>query len=766
MSRQISRRAVGRRALWICLVAALATGVAAQENPTPAPGGGAAAQRTATAAKRPRIALALAGGGARGGAHIGVLKVLEELRIPIDCIAGTSMGALVGGGYASGMPAADIEKFVRNVDWKSVVAGVGTRHLVPAEQKRFNDTSGSVELGLKGGKIIPPSGLIASSRIEDVLRGYVAKARAVADFDRLPIPYRAVATDMLTGDMVVLDHGDIAMAMRASMAIPGAFAPVTTDRYVLSDGYVVRNLPIDVARNLCGDIVIAVNLAKPTASREQLVGPGSLISRSQDIMSEANERVQLETLTDKDIRIDVDVKDFGAADFERTAETIPLGEKAARAMAARLATLSVSPPEYAAWRTRVTVSQNLAIKVADVQFRGLKYVNPEYLRSVTRIHAGDTVDIAAISQDAARLAVLDDLDSVGYRFEGNPDNPVLVWEPRERQIGRDVLRPSVGIYAGGSGELRFELEVQYVRRWLNDYGGQWRNRVQLGTSSLFATSLYQPLETSQIFFVEPGALIGRSIEDIYNDYHRIAQYFFIDLGGEVDLGVNLGSNSQLRAGYFADRRRIEVDTGTSLLPTGKHTDAGLVASGFFDNRDSSTFASRGTAAEIQYVRSDNGLGADRHWETLEAAARQVLRAGVTTLGFTAAGGTDFGSTLPADRAFSLGGPQSFPGYSPGEVRARAYWTVQGNVLWRVADILPIANQALYGGLGVEAGHVHDRVDPVADGDLYGISGYLGGRTPIGTLTIGVGKATGAWAGWVTLGTPVGSGSILDQPIFR
>jgi outer membrane translocation and assembly module TamA len=139
---------------------------------------------------------------------------------------------------------------------------------------------------------------------------------------------------------------------------------------------------------------------------------------------------------------------------------------------------------------------------------------------------------------------------------------------------------------------------------------------------------------------------------------------------------------------------------------------------------------------------------------------------VTTLWLTAAGGTDLGSTLPADRAFSLGGPQSFPGYAPGEVRARAYWTAQSNVLWRVADILPIANQALYGGLGVEAGHVHDRVDPVADGDLYGISGYLGGRTPIGTLTIGVGKATGAWAGWVTLGTPVGSGSILDQPIFR
>src|SRR5262249_43529458 len=364
-------------------------GLAAQPAPSPAP-------PTEAAAKRPRIALALAGGGARGGAHIGVLKVLEELRVPVDCIAGTSMGALVGGGYASGMPAAEIEQFVSNVDWKSVVAGVGSRNLVPAEQKRFNETSGSIELGLKDGKIIPPSGLVASSRIEDVLRAYVAKSRAVTDFDRLPIPYRAVATDMLTGKMVVLNHGDIATAMRASMAIPGAFAPVVTDQFVLSDGYVVRNLPIDVARELCGDVVIAVNLAKQNATHEQLVGPASLISRSSDIMMEANELAQLQTLTDRDIRIDVDLEGFSAADFERTAETIPLGEKAARSVAAKLATLSVSPEEYAAWRSRVTVSQNLEIRVADVQIRGLKYVNPEYLRTLLRVHAGDTVDIAAI----------------------------------------------------------------------------------------------------------------------------------------------------------------------------------------------------------------------------------------------------------------------------------------------------------------------------------------------------------------------------------
>jgi NTE family protein len=695
-----------------------------------------------------------------------VLKVLEELRIPVDCIAGTSMGALVGGGYASGMPASDIEQFLRNVDWKSVVGGVGNRPLQYPEQKRFDDATGSVELGLKNGKIATRSGLLSTSAIENLLRSYVARARSVADFNKLPIPYRAVATDMLTGNMVVLDHGDIATAMRASMAIPGAFAPVITDQYVLSDGFVVRNLPIDVARNACADVVIAVNLTKETVTREQLLNPAKLMSRGNDVMSEANERLQLQTLTDRDVRIDVVLGDIGPADFERTPETIALGEKAARAAASRLAVLSVSEQDYAAWRRRVTVHQNIETRIADVQFEGLKRVNPEYLRTLTSVRAGDTVDITAISRDAARMAVVDDLDGVEYKLTGDPDNPVLVWQPKEKQIGRDYLRPSIGLYSSGAGDLQFDVAVQHVRRWLNPYDGQWRNRLQLGSDSLVESSLYQPLNVAQSFFIEPGLRARRSIEDVYNDSDRVARYHFIDVGGRFDVGANLAQDTQIRVGYWAFKHRTEVDTGITLLPEADATDAGLAATATYDSRNLSSFATQGIAAALQYLKSDSSLGADRDWQRIEAAARKGVAAGKMALWFTAAGGTDLGSTLPADRAFSLGGPQSFPGYAPGEIRANRYWTVTGALLWRVADILPIANQALYGGVTFEGGRVYERVDPVADGALYGVSAYFGGRTPIGTLTLGVGRATGAWGGWISLGTPVGTGSILDQPMFR
>jgi NTE family protein len=676
------------------------------------------------------------------------------------------MGALVGGGYASGMSAMEIERFVNAVDWKAVVGGVGTRSLESVEQKRFNDSAGTIELGLKGGRITPRGGLIDSSRIEDVLRAYVAKARTVYDFDHLPISFRAVATDMLTGKMVVLDRGDIAMAMRASMAIPGAFPPVITDQYVLSDGYIVRNLPIDVVRQTCADVVIAVNLVKPTAKREQLVSAAGLVWRSTEITMEENERLQLETLTHRDVRIDVDPGDISPNQFERTAQTIPQGEKAARAAADRLAALSVSAAEYAAWRRSISVNQNIELKVAHVRFEGLKHVSPEYLRSVTSLRDGDTVDIAAISRDASRLAALDALQGVAYQLSGDPNHPDLVWRPTEKQLGPDYLRLGFGLYAAGGGVLLFDLDVQYVRPWLNAYGGQWRNRLKLGTTSLAASSLYQPLNAKQTFFIEPGVEASRSLEYVYNDYHRIAQYFFNDLGGRIDFGVNFGTKAQVRIAYWADHRGTELDTGVSLLPTGESTDAGLAAVAFYDTRDSASFANSGTAAAIQYYRSDSALGAMRNWETLEAAARQALPMGKTLLWLTAAAASDLGSTLPADRAFSLGGAQSFAGYAPGEIRARRYATLQGDVLWRIANILPVANQTLYGGIRLQGVRVADRVDPVPGGRLYGISGYLGGRTPIGTVTIGVGKATGAWAAWLTFGTPIGTGSILNQALFR
>jgi NTE family protein len=724
---------------------------------------------TPTESARPRIGLVLAGGGAKGGAHVGVLKVLEELHVPIDCIAGTSMGALVGGGYSSGIPAAELEKFVRNIDWKKVVGSQGRRQLEPIEQKRAGATySNEFEFGLSGQGLHIPGGIVNTSNVEDLLRSYVANARLETNFDKLPIPYRAVATDMVTGKMIVLRDGDLATAMRASMAIPGAFTPVLMDDKILSDGGLVRNIPIDVARDLCADVVIVVNLVEPSVDPQRLQSAMQLLSRTMDVMIEANETLQLQSIGPKDVRIDVEMGTITTADFERVPETIPLGEAATRRHAQSLARYAVPPEQYAAWRRSVTTSQDIAARIADIRFEGLKYMTPEYLATVDRVNPGDVVDSAAISREAQRMSVLQDLESVGYRLDGERATPTLTWLPREKTIGPNYLKVDLGLYASAEGDLTFGLYGRHVRTWVNSLGAQWRNEIQVGGLQLASTSLFQPLDVAQRWFVEPRVAYGRSIEDVFRDDERIARYTFRDAVMQLDAGINIGSYAQARLGYIYDDRKVEVDIGSALMPETEPVDTGFILGAQYDSRDSGFSPTRGMTAAFEYVYSDDALGGDRGWERAELGMGLAVPLRRDVLWVTVAGGTDLRDDLPADRAFPLGGPGSFPGLELGELRVGSYWNIGTSYLWNVKELLPVKNLALYAGGRIMAGQVYDRIDDAGrTGDLYGVSVFLTGRTLFGPLTLGAGAtSTESWSVWLSVGRPLGHGTILERGIFQ
>ena len=723
---------------------------------------------------RPRIGLVLAGGGAKGGAHIGVLKVLEEMHVPVDCIAGTSMGALIGGGYASGKTAAELEEFVTGIDWKSVVGGVGRRDLQTIEQKRAGTTySNNIEMGLKDGRLVLPAGIVNTSSIDDLLRTYVAGARSETDFDELPIPYRAIATDMITGSMIVLDSGDLATAMRASMAIPGAFAPVETEEYVLSDGGMVRNLPVDVARDLCADVVIVVNLVEDQVRREDLGTATEVLGRSTGVMIAANENLQLENLTENDVLINVIMGSITTSDFERVPETIPLGENTARAAAGELAALAIPEARYRTWRESVTVGQEAETRLADVRYVGLERVNPDYLRTRAAVSAGDAVDIARISSEAQHMSAIHEFESVEYRLTGDPANPTLEWWPAEKEYGPSYLKFDLGLYGSVDGDFGFVIYGKHTRTWLNTLGAEWRNELQFGYFSNFSTSFYQPLDIAQRFFVEPKAILTRSWEDIFVDGDRVASYNFGDLGGKADFGVNLSDDAQVRLGYVYTRRKTNVETGPSPLPEGTRDDAGLMVTATFDSRDTSFNPTRGVGAELEYINSDESLGAELDWERIELGIGAAVPVRGDVIWMTLAGGSDLGTDLPLDRTFNLGGPGSFPGLELGEIRVSNYWTLSGSYLWKLADTLSIRGQALYAGLRLEAGQISGRLDETQipnfddDNTLYGASLYLAGRTSVGPVTLGLGATSlDSWALWVAVGRPVGNGTILERGIFR
>ena len=717
---------------------------------------------------RPRVGLVLAGGGAKGGAHVGVLKVLEEMHIPVDCIAGTSMGALVGGGYASGIPAAELEDFLVNIDWKKVVGSQGRRDLEPIEQKRAGPTySNEFEFGITENGIRVPSGLINTSNVEDLLRVYVANARLETDFDRLPIPYRAVATDMVSSRMVVLEGGDLATAMRASMAIPGAFAPVTMNGMILSDGGLVRNIPIDVARDLCADVVIVVNLVEPDTDPAKLVSAPQLLSRTMDVMIIANEELQLQSIGPDDVRIDVEMGEIGTSDFEQVPQTIPLGEAATRRMADALTKYAVPEAEYLAWRAAVTQSQEIETRIADVRFEGLELVNPDYLVARQQVQAGDVVDTLAISQEAQRMSALQDFESVSYRLDGDPESPTLTWLPREKSWGPDYLKVDLGAYVSQDGDQRFNLYARHVRTWVNSLGAEWRNEMQVGGENLLATSLFQPLDDAHRFFVEPKAMFSKSVEDIFLNDERVARYEFKDVAGQLDAGLNMGRYAQARLGYIYDRRDVGVDIGSPLLPELDVIDAGAVFSAQFDSRDTAFSPTRGVAVALEYMHSDDALGADRDWERGELGVGVAVPLRNDVLWLTLAGGSSLGGNLPPDRAFALGGPGSFPGFELGELRVDGYWTLDTSYLWRVKEVLPIRNLALYAGFRLTGGAVYNRIDTGEDDEIYGGSVFLAGRTMVGPMMVGLGTTSiESWSLWLSIGRPVGHGTIMEKGIFR
>jgi NTE family protein len=716
-----------------------------------------------TVGPRPRIGLVLGGGGAKGAAHVGVLSVLEELRIPIDCVVGTSMGALVGGTFASGMDARELEDAVRSISWQEAIARSGLRNKVPMRRKLAGNTySNSLEFGVRGGRLVAPSGLINSQNVDLTIQYLVARSRGVTDFDRLPIPFRAVATDMQTGEMVVLGKGDIALAMRASMAVPGAFAPVTIDGRILGDGGLTRNVPVDIARQTCADVVIAVAVPNPAPTADQLRSPLTLLSRTLDVLINANERQQLETLGPDDVRIVIDMGDIGSASFDRVPDAIPVGRAAALAQRAALSRYSLPEEQFAAWRATTSRTGREPVTVAQVNIVGAERANPELIRRTFGIEAGDTVDNRRIGERATAVFALSDFERVAYTLSGG-EQPTLDLHLTEKSWGPNILRFDLGFHIGTDANTAFVIGGDYLRTWINPLGGELHGSWRFGRTSGLDASLYQPLDADQRWFVEPGATGRRSIEDIFIDGDSLARYEFSHAWGSLDVGRVFGNRMELRAGVRSGGQSVDREIGTVGLPeiSGEGY-GGLTMRYAYDSRDRNTLWQSGTLARIEYFRGVEALGAVETYDRVEGFAATVVPFGGKALYLRASGGAAFGSDLPIYDTFTLGGPVSLPGLSLGELRGTSYWNAKATYLHRVANISYVFGQALYAGFSLSAADMAGRIDGVDAPPVYSGALLLSGRTPLGPLSLSLALTSDSdWQIMFGLGRPIEERSITD-----
>ena len=752
--------------LAVARVATADSGVA-QPMPTgsiPAPAVVSPDPGEATTAHRPRIGLVLGGGGAKGAAHVGVLAALEQLRIPIDCVVGTSMGALVGGTFAAGRTAREVEDAVRAISWQEAIARRGLRSKVPMRRKLSGSVySNGLEFGLGDGRLITPSGFLSTQNIDLTIQYLVSRSRDIRDFDQMPIPFRAIATDMQRGEMVVLASGDLAQAMRASMAVPGVFAPVTIDGRLLGDGGLTRNVPVDIARETCADVVIAAAVPNPMPDPEDLRSPLTLVARTLDVLIGANERQQLDTLGPQDVKIIIDMGDIGSASFDRVQDAIPLGHAATLARRAELERYALPEAEYLAWRSAHTRQLRESMTLAGVTVQGAQRVNEDFVRHTLGLQAGDVVDNAAIAKRVTSVFALSDFETVGYALSGDPERPTLDVLLQEKSWGPNIVRFDLGFHLGTDENTAFTIGADFLRAWVNERGGEIHGAARIGRTTGLDLALNQPLDAAQRWFVEPGVTLQRSLEDVFADGESIARYRFSHGWGYLDAGRVFGNHTELRAGLRAGGQSVQREIGIPDLPeiSGEGY-GGITARLTHDTRDRDVLWTDGTLLRVTYFRGMEGLGAVDDYDRLEAMAVTAVPFGDSVAYFRASGGSSFGAQLPVYDAFTLGGPVSMPGFSVGELRGSNYWSAHASFLHRVADISYVFGQALYAGLNISAADIDDRIGLTPDDPVYSTGLVLTGRTPLGPVSLSLAFTSESdWQFVFGLGRPIEERAITD-----
>jgi NTE family protein len=661
-----------------------------------------------TPAHRRRIGLALSGGGALGLAEIGVLRWMEENQIPVDRLAGTSMGSIIGAMYAAGMSPAEIQTFAETIDWDEAFLPEPVYTQISYRRKQDRrDFLIKAPLGLKHG-LRGPNGFNSGQGVGLLLDRIAFPESGVASFDDLPIPFRCVATDMLSGEGVVLRDGPLAQAVRASMAVPGVFTPVEINGRVLADGGMVQNIPVETVLEMHADAVIAVELRRPPGNLTQLETITGVLGRAVDVMITQNEK---HSLTLAKATVTIGTGGFEMTDYTHVKELVELGYKSASAQSAALLPYAIQDP--AEWqdylRARAARKHHPPDKVEIVEVTGADSDTDSRLQQRLSRPLEGPLDLSKVDTQLTRIAGEGQFDRLGY--EGFTQNgvPALRVTTHDKSYGPPFVDLAVNVDGSGVAAFDFSAGAQVTFMDIIHRGGEWRNDLVFGSSNLAATEFYQPLGQSRLF-VAPYAFASKFARNSFTGLTRVAVFGDERAGGGFDVGYDFGQRSEFRIGYEIFEGKLSPLIGSTGLPIVHGSTGEFRARYVWDGQDSPSVPSSGTRMVATLSRVLQSPGLVHPIGQLNVQTSSFVPVGPkTSLFFDISGGTTFRGSAGPFQVFSLGGPFRLGAYLPYEFLGNHYVYSSLGFRRELYRLPALAGRKIYWGGWYEAGTVFGTV---------------------------------------------------------
>jgi NTE family protein len=692
-------------------------------------------------AKRPKIGLVLGGGGARGAAHVGILKVLEENRVPVDFVVGTSMGSIVGGLFALGNSPAQIDQKFHEIPWTELFADWPSQDWLSFRRKRDQERFIDIEFGASFKKgLRMPRGFIAGQKLGFELKNHTLKASAVTDFDKLAFPFRAVSADINTGEVVVHNQGNVADAIRASMSLPGVFPPVELDGRILIDGGIVNNVPVDVARKMGADVVIAIDVGTPLGTVTPDSSVLSFFNQFLGVVTEDNVRKSKAMITERDLLIRPELGDITSGSFERVYDAIAIGERTAREMVAQIRKFSVSEAEYQLFLKQRESFQPPKPVVSFVRIEGCKEVNPELVKAKLRIEPGAELSVEDFKAGVTRVYTMGDFEVVDFRIKEEQGKLGAVVTVKEKPWGPDYLRFGLNLATDFSAGSSYNILFEHRKSNMNRLGAEWKNMLEIGATRGLTSTWYQPLDRADRFFVEPSLTLKDNRRDVYFEGDLVGVYSTSYWNVGIKTGMNFGTSSQLRAELNLGQGDAKPDSQNEglELPVYNNTDRTTVTAAYeIDTFDNHNMPHQGTRLKAIWQSSLEALGADYAYDKASLSyTKATTFAGRHTIIAGLSGGITLDEDAPYFDQFQLGGLFKLSGLADQQLIGQN--VVSGELLYYTN-----LSKSLHVGCGLETGSIwNDRSEAEFDDLLWGGVVFAGLETFMGPVYLAYGFTEG------------------------